>query len=83
MEELLDKALQPHKPAEQWPRKLLLALAKLAALGEPEEVNGLLWGKVWARTGGEEDSVIRWGEVLEVVEDLRREGREVMDAKGW
>lgn len=78
--------LQPSGRADEWPTKLLIALAKLSAYGEPDVLNGLLWQKVLARgDGGPEhlrtspDSVIRVKEVYTVLEALKEQGRTEKD----
>lgn len=77
LEDLLDRTLRPPGPAMKWPRRLLQALAKLAWYGHPDEINGLLRNKVWERVR-RKGGAVRLGEVWAVVEDMLKEGRQVL-----
>ncbi|KAK4561728.1 hypothetical protein LTR86_004407 [Recurvomyces mirabilis] len=81
-ESVLREDMQPPGPAQEWSRKLWLALAKLAQYTDAEEAGGVLWMK-WRGRESENMGVLTADEVWEVVDGMKAEGREVRVVEGF
>ena len=68
-------ALHPDGDEEDWPRRILVGLERLAALDSVAEINELLWAKVQARDEPGATTAVRTSEIAALLGELEAAGR--------